>query len=218
MGDLPTAARCIAMLLDYTGRHGLESWRLHAPGYQAILTSKTGGPAAGLPFLRTTLEGLRRSPKRGGPYYAGLLGAYAEALGTAGEVGEGLVAIDEALVMAENDDIRICVPEYCASRVTCFGWKASRTRALRTCSGRRSSLRVSRVPSPSNCARPRALPGYCAIKAIPPMQMHFSSLSSPGLPKGSRRLTSKHRRRFWTIFADSRSRLALYPTGRQLGA
>jgi len=102
---------------------------------------------------------------------------------------------------------------YCASRVICLGWNAGRTRALRACSGRRSSLRVSRAPSLSNCACPRVLPGYCAIKAIPPMQRHFSSLSSPSLPKGSRRLTSKRRRRFWTIFADSRSRLAFYPRG-----
>ncbi len=104
----------------------------------------------------------------------------------------------------------VCL-SYCASRVTCFGWKAGRTRAPRARSGRRSSLRVSKVPSPSNCARPRALPGYCAIKAVLPMRRLFSSLSSPGLPKGSRRLTSKHRRRFWTIFTDSRSRLALWP-------
>ena len=75
------------------------------------MTSKTGGPAAGLPFLRTTLEEFRRSPKRGGPYHAGPLGAHAEALGAAGCVGEGLGAINEALVMAANDDMRISVPE-----------------------------------------------------------------------------------------------------------
>jgi hypothetical protein len=57
------------------------------------------------------LQEFRRSPKRGGPYHAGLLGARTEALGAAGCVGERLVAINEALVMAANDDIRIIVPE-----------------------------------------------------------------------------------------------------------
>jgi len=215
---LPTAARCIAMLLDYTGRHGLESWRLRARGYQAILTSKTGGPATGLPFLRTTLEGLRRSPKRGGPYHAGLLGAYAEALSAAGEVGEGLVAIDEALVMAENDDIRISVPELLRIKGDLLRLERGSDAGAEGLFRQAIELTRQQGALSFKLRASTSLARLLAIKAIPPMLMHFSSLSSPGLPRGSRRLTSKHRRRFWTIFSDSRSRLAFYPTGRQLGA
>lgn len=57
------------------------------------------------------MEEFRRNPKLGGPYDTGLLGAHDEAFGAAGCVGEGLVAINEALVMAASDDIRISVPE-----------------------------------------------------------------------------------------------------------
>ena len=110
VGDLPTAERCIAMLLDYSGRHGLDSWHLRGRRYQALLMTKTD-PAAGLRLLGATLEELRRSPEHGGPHHAPLLGAFAEALGAAGQATEGLIAIDEALALSERAELHASMPE-----------------------------------------------------------------------------------------------------------
>jgi predicted ATPase len=111
VGDLATAERSIAMLLDYSGRHGLALWRIRARGFKGMLMNRTGEIGAGLQLLGAALEELRRTPKYGGPHYAAFLGTFAEALGGAGRAAEGLVAIDEAIARSERTELRMSVPE-----------------------------------------------------------------------------------------------------------
>jgi predicted ATPase len=111
VGDLATAERSIAMLLDYSGRHGLALWQIRARGFKGMLMNRTGEIGAGLQLLGAALEELRRTPKYGGPHYAAFLGTFAEALGGAGRAAEGLVAIDEAIARSERTELRMSVPE-----------------------------------------------------------------------------------------------------------
>jgi predicted ATPase/DNA-binding winged helix-turn-helix (wHTH) protein len=110
IGDLATAERCIATLLDYSGRHGLAFWHLRGRGLKGMLMNKTGDVAAGLQLLGAALEELRQTPKYAGSYVA-FLGTFAEALGGAGQVAEGLVAIDEALSRSDRTEAHWCVAE-----------------------------------------------------------------------------------------------------------
>jgi predicted ATPase len=110
VGDLATAERCIATLLDYSGRHGLAFWHLRGRGLKGMLMNKTGDVAAGLQLLGAALEELRQTPKYAGSYVA-FLGTFAEALGGAGQVAEGLVAIDEALSRSDRTEAHWCVAE-----------------------------------------------------------------------------------------------------------
>lgn len=63
----------------------------------------------GLPLLRAALDELRET----GYFhrYLGSLGTFAEALGPAGQVEQGLVAIEEALARSERTEARWCMAE-----------------------------------------------------------------------------------------------------------
>jgi predicted ATPase len=65
--------------------------------------------ATGLPRLRLTLDGLRDTGLL--PRYLASLGVFAEAVGRAGHVAEGLAAIDEALARSECTEACWCVAE-----------------------------------------------------------------------------------------------------------
>jgi predicted ATPase/DNA-binding winged helix-turn-helix (wHTH) protein len=109
IGDLAAAERFVAMLLDYSARHALAV--RHAEGHclRGTLFIQRGDFVIGSRYLRYALKELRklgfvqRCPA--------FLGALAEGLGRAGQRVEGLVAIDEALALSENDEERWCVAE-----------------------------------------------------------------------------------------------------------
>jgi predicted ATPase len=109
VGDLATAERSIAMLLEHSGRHGLALWHLRGRGFNGMLLNKTGDTAAGLKLLDAALEELREIKYAG--HFMAFLGAFAEGLGSAGQVAEGLVAIDEALARSERTEGRWGVAE-----------------------------------------------------------------------------------------------------------
>jgi predicted ATPase len=76
---------------------------------KGVLLIKRGDVAAGLPLLGAALDELR-----GTGYvlrYTGFLGVFAEGLGGAGEVTEGLATIGEALARTERDEGRWCMAE-----------------------------------------------------------------------------------------------------------
>jgi len=104
VGDLAAAERYIAMLLEYSVKHGLALWRLQGRCYRGVLLSRTDNPAAGLQLLGTALDELRETAFSG--HYATLLGGLAGALGRAGHVVEGLAAIEEALARSERSQAR----------------------------------------------------------------------------------------------------------------
>jgi predicted ATPase/TolB-like protein/Tfp pilus assembly protein PilF len=109
VGDLASADRYIATLLDNSAKHGLALWHARARGFKGMLLNKTGDIAAGLRLLGAALGELRETRYSG--HLMAFLGAFAEASGRVGQVAEGLVAIDQALARSERTEGRWCVAE-----------------------------------------------------------------------------------------------------------
>ena len=109
VGDLVSAERYIAMLLDDSARHGLTLWHVRGRGFDGMLLNQAGDTAVGLRHLGGALEELRENKYAG--HLMALLGAFAEASGRVGQVAEGLIAIDEALARSERTGGRWCVAE-----------------------------------------------------------------------------------------------------------
>jgi predicted ATPase len=108
-GDLAAAESYVAMLLDSSAAHALPIWRAEAHRFRATLLIRNGDFDTGLRLLRTSLE---QSPEASyQPYFTWFLGELAEGLGRAGQIAEGLEAIDEALARSERNEDRWCVAE-----------------------------------------------------------------------------------------------------------
>lgn len=74
-----------------------------------MLGARRGDLDAGLQLLRTGLDDLRKT--RFALFYIKFLGELADALGRAGQVPQGLEAIDEALARSERNDERWCMAD-----------------------------------------------------------------------------------------------------------
>jgi tetratricopeptide (TPR) repeat protein len=103
-GDLDAAERYCAMLIEHTERHPIRLWNLWARAFRGMVMARRGGVAAGLPVLRKALE--LAGEARFLPRFLLPLGELAACLGEAGEVGQGLAAVDEALARCEARDER----------------------------------------------------------------------------------------------------------------
>ena len=98
-GDLGAAERFVTMLLDHTEKHAFAFWHGLGRAFAAILGTKRGDVVGGLPLLRGALDELRQTGFL--HCYPGFLGTFAETLGCAGQVDQGMVAIEEALARSE---------------------------------------------------------------------------------------------------------------------
>ncbi len=109
IGDLAAAERFVAMLLDHSARHALASWHVQGHCFKGALFIQREDVVIGSQHLRCALDELRTIGfvQR----YPAFLGALAEGLARAGQGAEGLVAIDEALALAERDEGLWCVAE-----------------------------------------------------------------------------------------------------------
>src|SRR3984893_7172761 len=119
--------------------------------------------------------------------------ARAEASGRAGQIADGLVMIEEANARSERTEECWPIAELLRVKgelLLLQGAPAPR-RWPRITSGRRSTGRAGKVPSPGKCPPPRASPGCCAIRAVPLMPWPSSSRSTTGSPRASIRPTSK---------------------------
>jgi len=108
-GDLATAERLDATLLHLIERHGLNYWRAHYDSFNGQLLIKRGDLDAGLRSCRAGVDALRKS--RSFQHLTAFLAALAEGSAKAGQVGDGLAAIDEALARCERHDERWCIAE-----------------------------------------------------------------------------------------------------------
>jgi len=108
-GDLAAAGRYVAMLLECSTAHALPIWRAAGDSYQGTLLIRNGDFETGLQLLRTALEQPPEASFQ--PCFTWFLGELAEGLGRAGQVAQGLEAIDEALARSERNEDRWCVAE-----------------------------------------------------------------------------------------------------------
>ena len=109
IGDLPTAERYVAMLLDHSARHALTVWHARGRCLNGVLLIKHGEFGGGLPLLRDALEELRETGFV--PHHTALLGSLAQGLAGGGEIAQALATIDEALARSERDEEYWCIAE-----------------------------------------------------------------------------------------------------------
>src|SRR6266851_3242652 len=108
-GDLAAAEHYVRMLLDSAEAHALPIWRSWGHCFQGTLLIRQGALETGLGLLRTSLD---RPPEASfQPRFTWFLGQLADGSGGAGQVVNGLAAIDEALARSERNEDRWCLPE-----------------------------------------------------------------------------------------------------------
>ena len=109
--DVRAAERFLAMLTDQAARRALDRW--HAwnsciNSFKGVLLIKQGDFVNGLQVLRTSLT---EAPETRFFRHLAFLGEFAEALGRAGEIGQGLAVVNEALARSERSEERWCIAE-----------------------------------------------------------------------------------------------------------
>jgi predicted ATPase/DNA-binding winged helix-turn-helix (wHTH) protein len=107
-GDLVAAAHYVRMLLDHSARHSLARWSAFGRNYQGVLAIKHGDLVTGLRLLRSGADELGEASSSVSRLIAFLM---AEALGRAGQIADGLAAIDEAIEQSERSEERLATAE-----------------------------------------------------------------------------------------------------------
>ncbi|WP_454619005.1 ATP-binding protein [Bradyrhizobium cenepequi] len=101
-GDLDAAERYCALLIEHTERHPIRLWNLWARAFRGMVMARRGGVTNGLPVLRKALEVAGEA--RFLPRFLLPLGELAACLGEAGDVAQGLAAVNEAIARCEARD------------------------------------------------------------------------------------------------------------------
>jgi predicted ATPase/DNA-binding winged helix-turn-helix (wHTH) protein len=107
IGDLSAAEHYVEMLLDHSIRHALARWRAFARNYQGVLLIQRGDLGSGLRVLRAGFD----EPGSAGAAPRFFTFLMAEAMGRAGQIADGLAAIEEAIVHSNRSEERWAIAE-----------------------------------------------------------------------------------------------------------
>jgi predicted ATPase len=106
-GDLAAAEHYVEMLLDHSARHVLGRWRFYGLCYQGMLFIQRGDVDTGLRMLRTTFD----DPAAAGSAPRLLAFLISAASGHAGQIADGLPALQEAITRSEHTEERWLMAE-----------------------------------------------------------------------------------------------------------
>lgn len=110
-GDLAAADRYADMLLEHAKRHALTHWQLYGQGYQGAVAIALGDVETGLRLLSAQSEEAGATPPTA-PRLMRFATIYlAEALGRAGQIDDGLAAIEDAIGRAQSTSELWQLPE-----------------------------------------------------------------------------------------------------------
>jgi predicted ATPase/DNA-binding winged helix-turn-helix (wHTH) protein len=108
VGDLVAAEHYVSMLLDHSARFALTFWAARGRSYQGALVIKRGDVDTGFQLLRAGFDELGEARS----VAFGLIELLMpEALGRAGQIAEGLAAIEAAINHSENTEERWMIAE-----------------------------------------------------------------------------------------------------------
>ena len=107
VGDLAAAEHYVEMLLDHSTRHALARWRASAAAIRECSLIQRGDLGTGLRLLRAGFD----EPAAAGSVPRLFTFLMAEALGRAGQIADGLAAIEEAIVRSERTEERWLIAE-----------------------------------------------------------------------------------------------------------
>jgi predicted ATPase len=94
---------------EHSAKLAMAVWQAEGRCFKGVLSIRSGRDDTGLRLLRTALDELRETGSV--LRYTALLGTLAESLAGAGQVAEGLAAVDEALQRTESNEERWCIAE-----------------------------------------------------------------------------------------------------------
>ncbi|HTZ71654.1 MAG TPA: hypothetical protein VMB71_13445, partial [Acetobacteraceae bacterium] len=108
-GDMAAAQAYIELLVRHSAQNGLDIWHSWGKCFSAMLLIEHGNIDRGLKALYRALDEL----PQGAFYmrYTGFQGALAQALGTAGEVSNGLATIEDVLARCDRNNERWYIAE-----------------------------------------------------------------------------------------------------------
>ncbi|MGC2121860.1 MAG: winged helix-turn-helix domain-containing protein [Xanthobacteraceae bacterium] len=109
VGDLATAERYVAMLLDHSVRHVHALWDVMGRYLKGAILVRSGNHRGGLQLLQTATNQFREAGFV--LYRTASLGELAESWGSVGNAATALAAIDEALLQSKLNDELWCIPE-----------------------------------------------------------------------------------------------------------
>ena len=98
IGDTDRAELFVGRLIELSGRHELGISAAMGRCFEGMLINLRGDAVAGLPAFRDGIERFRATGF--GAFFPLILGNFAERLGDAGQIDEGLVTIDDATARA----------------------------------------------------------------------------------------------------------------------
>jgi predicted ATPase/DNA-binding winged helix-turn-helix (wHTH) protein len=108
VGDLAAAERYIVMLLDHSTRHTLPSWGALGRTFQGVLAIRRGDVDRGLSQLQVGLHEFGAMP-----YWMSMMfpNELAAGFARAGQITDGLAAVEQAIEGAERTEARWLFPE-----------------------------------------------------------------------------------------------------------
>jgi predicted ATPase/DNA-binding winged helix-turn-helix (wHTH) protein len=95
VGNLAAAERYAEMLLDHSRKHGFAVWNDFASRLKGVVLVKTGDFDGGSPLLRAGLDEI--TEPNSNLWFLTTLSQMAEALGHAGQVADGLAAVERGI-------------------------------------------------------------------------------------------------------------------------
>ncbi len=107
IGDLTAAEHYVEMLLDHSTTYALARWRALGRSHQGVLVIQRGDLVNGLKLLRAGFA----EPGAAGSVPRFFTFLMAEALGRAGQIADGLAAIEEAIERSERSEERWALAE-----------------------------------------------------------------------------------------------------------
>ena len=108
VGDLAAAEHYVGMLLEHSTRHALVVWRAYSRCYQGALVIKRGDIGSGVGLLRAGFAELGEAQSAVLRLVKLLV---AETLGHAGQIADGLSAIEESIDHSERTEERWLIAE-----------------------------------------------------------------------------------------------------------
>jgi predicted ATPase len=110
IGDLAAAEHYTGMLLDHSTRHALAVWRALGLCHQGVLAIRRGDLNTGLRLLRAGFDDLGEANIA--YRFSHFPSEMAEALGRAGQIADGLAAIDEGIERCERTEEHRVMSEF----------------------------------------------------------------------------------------------------------
>jgi len=185
IGDLLAAEGFVATLAELASLHALGGWIARAQCFQGALLIGQGQVARGAAIIQSAVP--RMGAAGSVAESPAFLAVSAHGLGVAGQLENGLAAINEALARSVTTGERWCAPELLRIKGELVLYWVDRTaRRPRSTFGMQSRRHADRALRGGSCVPRRALYGCYEVRTASPTRRGRFKRSTTGSPKASR--------------------------------